>query len=156
MKRFLFPMLTVAVLLGTAASAYAVSMSIADATAAKAETTVTITGEVTKADGNAYTITDSTGAITVGFGPTWYKTVDLKVGDTVTIEGEIDTGKDGTKAPEIDGFTTQRGTEAKIVVRTGPGKPPWAGRGGPKGAGKAGLPDGTSDDAPDGTPEVDD
>ncbi|MDO8915827.1 MAG: NirD/YgiW/YdeI family stress tolerance protein [Coriobacteriia bacterium] len=156
MKRFLFPMLTVAVLLGTAATAYAVSVSIADATAAKAGTSVSITGEVTKADGNAYTITDSTGAITVGFGPTWYKTVDLKVGDTVTIEGEIDTGKDGTKAPEVDGFTAQRGTEPKIVVRTGPGKPPWAGRGGPNGKGKGADKSAGAEDDANEAPDSDD
>jgi uncharacterized protein YdeI (BOF family) len=138
MKRFLFPVLTIAILLGTAATAYA--LSIADAKSSPAGTVVTVTGEITKADGNDYTLFDGTDSITVGFGPKWNMAVGLVVGETVTVEGEIDTGKDGTKAPEIDGFSATKADGTKITVRTGPGKPSWAGVGGPKGkaAGRGG------------------
>jgi uncharacterized protein YdeI (BOF family) len=156
MKRFLFPMLTVAVLLGTAATAYAATMSISGVASALPGTIVSVTGEITKAEGNAYVITDRTGSISVGFGPSWYKAVGLQVGDTVTVEGEVDTGKDGTKAAEIDGFTAQTGTDAKIVVRDGPGKPPWAGRGGPNGKGKGADKSAGAEDDANEAPDSDD
>jgi uncharacterized protein YdeI (BOF family) len=138
MKRFLFPVLAIAILLGTAATAYAISVT--DAKSAAAGTLVTITGEITKADGNDYTLFDGTDSIIVGFGPTWNMTMGLVVGETVTVEGEIDKGKDGLKAAEIDGFSATKADGTKVTARTGPGKPPWAGVGGPKGkaAGKAG------------------
>jgi hypothetical protein len=72
--------------------------------------------------------------IPVDAGPSWYAIklglAVLKTGMTVTVTGELGTGKDGTKAPELDAFTItpEGGTEIKIK---GPGRPPWAG--GPKG-----------------------
>jgi uncharacterized protein YdeI (BOF family) len=149
MKRFLFPILTAAILLGSAMAAYAVSMSITEVKAATAGTVVTVTGEITAADGNDYTISDGVDTISLGFGPIWYKAMGLTVGETVTVVGELDTGKDGTKAPEIDGFTATKADGTVITARTGPGKPPWAGKGGAKGAGKAGTPEvDDADDAP--------
>ncbi len=135
MKRFLLPMLAIAILLGTAATAYAVTMTLAEAKSAPADTVVTVSGEITAADGNDYTLSDGTDSIIVGLGPTWNTVVGLAVGDKVTVEGEIDKGKDGSKAAAIDGFSATKADGTKVTVRTGPGKPPWAGRGGPKGKG---------------------
>jgi uncharacterized protein YdeI (BOF family) len=149
MKRFLLPVLTVAIMLGTAVAAYAVTASITDAKAATAGTVVTITGKVMTADGNDYTISDGVDTISLGFGPAWYKAMGLTVGETVTVEGEIDTGKDGTKAPEMDGFSATKADGTVVTARTGPGKPPWAGKGGPNGAGKAGSADDDADSGVD-------
>jgi uncharacterized protein YdeI (BOF family) len=140
-KRFLFPVLTIAILLGTAATAYAITaMTVTEASGATAGTIVSVTGTVTKANGNEYTLSDGVNTITVGFGPTWNVATNLAVDQVVTVEGEIDTGKDGTKVAEIDGFNVTPEGGTKVVVRPGPGKPPWAGVGGPKGkaAGKGG------------------
>jgi uncharacterized protein YdeI (BOF family) len=136
MRRILFPVFVIAVLLGTAAVAYAIS--ITDVKSATAGTAVTVAGTITAADGNDYTLSDGTATITVGFGPVWYKAMGLVVGDSVTVTGEIDTGKDGTKPAEIDGFSATKADGTVVTARTGPGKPPWAG--GPKGAGRAKTP----------------
>jgi hypothetical protein len=149
MKRFLLPVLTVAIVLATAVAAYAVTASISDAKAATAGTVVTITGKVMTADGNDYTISDGVDTISLGFGPVWYKAMGLTVGETITVKGEIDTGKDGTKAPEMDGFSATKADGSVVTARTGPGKPPWAGKGGPNGAGKAGSADDDADSGVD-------
>ncbi len=135
MKRFLFPVLTVGILLGTAAVAYAVTMTIPEAKSAAPGTLVTVTGEITAVDGNDYTLTSGADSIKVGFGPAWFKAMGLALHETVSVEGEIDTGKDGTKPAEIDGFSATKADGTVITARTGPGKPPWAGKGG-KGKGK--------------------
>ena len=130
MKRLLLPVLTIACVLAISATAYAVTTSISETATAPAGTVVTVSGEVMAANGNEYTISDGTGSVSVGFGPEWYKTVRLAVGEQVTVSGEVDKGKDGTKAAEVDGFSVTKGDGTVETVRTGPGRPPWAGRGG--------------------------
>jgi hypothetical protein len=116
-------------------------MSISDAKNAAKDTEVTLSGTITVADGNDYTLSDGVESITVGFGPTWYKATNLKVGEAVTITGEIDKGKDGAKAAEVDGFSATKSDGTVVKVREGSGKPPWAGKGGPKGKGGAKVKD---------------
>lgn len=150
MKRFLLPVLTIVCVFAISATAYAVTMSIGEATSAPADTTITVSGEVTAASGNEYTISDGTDSISVGFGPEWYKAVQLVVGEKVTVNGEVDKGKDGTKAAEVDGFSVTRADGTVETVRTGPGKPPWAGRGGPNGTGAPDAADQAEDNCSDG------
>jgi uncharacterized protein YdeI (BOF family) len=150
MKRFLLPALTVAAVFAITATAYAVTMSIGEAAKAPAGTAVTVSGEVTAANGNDYTISDATDSVSVGFGPEWYKAVKLSVGEKVTVAGEVDKGKDGTKAAEVDGFSVTKADGKVETVRTGPGKPPWAGRGGPNGKGVGGAADKADDNCSDG------
>jgi uncharacterized protein YdeI (BOF family) len=90
------------------------------------DTEVTISGTVQSVDGNEYMVSDATGNITVEAGPRWYKAVDLTVGQNISVTGEVDTGKDGTKPAVIEAFSITIDGSV-ITVREGPGKPPWAG-----------------------------
>jgi uncharacterized protein YdeI (BOF family) len=98
------------------------------------DTEVTISGAVQSVDGNEYVVSDGTGAITVEAGPRWYQAVDLAVGETVSVTGEVDTGKDGTKTAAIDAFSITKADGSITTVKNGAGKPPWAG--GPNAAGR--------------------
>ncbi len=147
MKRLLLPMLTIACVLAISATAYAVTMSIGETATAPAGTAVTVSGEITAANGNEYTISDGTGSVSVGFGPEWYEAVHLAVGEQITVDGEVDKGRDGTEAAEVDGFSVTMADGTVQTVRTGPGRPPWAGRGGPDG--NAGT-DAANDNCADG------
>jgi hypothetical protein len=89
------------------------------------DTEVSITGTVTSVDGNDFVVSDGT-EIAVEAGPTWYQAIDVAVGDNVTVTGEVDTGKDGTKTAVIEAFSITLDGSV-ITVREGPGKPPWAG-----------------------------
>jgi uncharacterized protein YdeI (BOF family) len=90
------------------------------------DTEVTVTGTVKSVDGNEYAISDATGTITVEAGPRWYQAVDLAVGEIVSVTGEVDTGKDGTKIAAIDAFSITK-ADGSIITVKGAGKPPWAG-----------------------------
>jgi uncharacterized protein YdeI (BOF family) len=152
MKRFLIVAMVLALVLGAAGTAAAATVgTIAEATGSKAEAEWTVSGTVTSVNGNEYVISDGAYSIAVEFGPRWYKAVDLTVGEAITVTGEVDRGKAADKPAQIDAYSVTRADTSVIEVRTGPGKPPWAGRGGPKG--KAGGVDAPDDD--DGT-EVDD
>jgi hypothetical protein len=103
------------------------------------------------AEANEYILTGADFEYPVEFGAAWYKTYAFTHGWAITVVGELDTGRDGTKTPEIDvaSFTDKNGADQ--VVRTAGGPPPWAG--GPNKAGKVrgnGAPDN------DGTPDADD
>jgi uncharacterized protein (TIGR00156 family) len=136
MRKYLFPMLVAGVLLATAMTAFAVTMSIGEAKTAAKDTAVTLSGTITAAKGNDYALSDGVDSIMVGFGPAWFKAMNLQVGEVVTITGEVDKGKDGAKAAEVDGFSATKADGTVVTARTGPGKPPWAGKGGPKGKGR--------------------
>jgi uncharacterized protein YdeI (BOF family) len=90
------------------------------------DTEVTISGAVLSVDGNEYVVSDGTGVITVEAGPRWYQAVDLVVGEIVSVTGEVDTGKDGTKTAAIDAFSITKADSSVITVKNGTGKPPWA------------------------------
>jgi uncharacterized protein YdeI (BOF family) len=145
MRKYLFPMLVAGLVLATAVTAFAVTMSITEAKNAAKDTEVTLSGTITVADGNDYTISDGVDSIKVEFGPVWYKAANLKVGEAVTVTGEIDKGKDGAKAAEVDGFSATKADGTVVTARKGPGKPPWAGQGGRNGKGAKGD---TADDDP--------
>lgn len=146
MKRFLLIAVMTALVLGVTGTAIAATVnSIGEAKALKVDSLVTLTATVLSANGNEYVLSDGTDTLALGFGPRWYKAIDLAVGDKVTVTGEIDKGKAGDKAAELDAFSVTKSDGTTVEVRKGPGKPPWAGKGGPNG--KAGAKAGA--DAPD-------
>jgi uncharacterized protein YdeI (BOF family) len=100
-----------------------------DTTVASAEQLVTFLGVIIQAlGGNEYVIQGADGTITIDGGPAWYKLLNLLVGQTVSVTGELDTGKDGTSAAQIDVFSVSDDTGSVIAtVREGSGRPPWAG-----------------------------
>ena len=112
----------------TGVSASAV-ISIADAAKAPSDSVVTVSGTVTAgAEANEYTLTDGTGTIKIDGGPAWYLKTALVIGQAYTITGEVDRGKDGKGAAEIDIYTaTDDKSGVVTTVRAGGGRPPWAG-----------------------------
>jgi uncharacterized protein YdeI (BOF family) len=134
----------------------ALATTISEATSAAPGTVVEVGGTLTLIEGNEYMLKDSLGAqIKIELGPVWYASYVLDSTQTYTFIGEVDKGKDGTAAAEIDVFTVKDAagtTIAKVRDETG-GKPPWAG--GPHKNGQlpgAGVPD---DDDAAGTPDSD-
>jgi uncharacterized protein YdeI (BOF family) len=136
----------------------ALASTISEALSADPGTVVTVDGKVTLIEGNEYMLTDSVGGqIKIELGPVWYASYVLDSTQTYTFIGEVDKGKDGTAAAEIDVFTADDadGNTIANVRDAAGGKPPWAGLGGPNGKAQgrgAGVPD--DDDAP-GTPDSD-
>jgi uncharacterized protein YdeI (BOF family) len=118
---------------------------------------VTFIGTIIQAlGGNEYVVQGADGTITIDAGPFWYKVLSLVVGQNVTITGELDTGKDGTSAAQLDVFTVSDDKGAVIAtVREGSGRPPWAG--GPFKNGVTpghGVPDNDPNEAPE-APDAD-
>jgi uncharacterized protein YdeI (BOF family) len=150
MKRYLIAGMVVALVLSAAGTAVAATVgSIADAASAKSDTEWTISGTVQSVDGNGYVLSDGVGTISVDFGPHWYKSVGLNVGEAVTVTGEIDRGKAQDKPAQLDAYSVTRADKTVVEVRKGPGKPPWAGTGGPKGKAGGKSAKTAPDDGPD-------
>jgi hypothetical protein len=105
---------------------------------------VTVSGNITSVDGNEFVLSDGIASITVEAGPPWYQAIDLQVGDNVTVNGEVETGKDGTKPAALEAFSITMLDGTVIEIRDGPGKPPWAG--GPRGSGPSEDEDDQDDD----------
>ncbi|MDO8964459.1 MAG: hypothetical protein Q7W30_08225 [Coriobacteriia bacterium] len=148
MKRILLLGAITVLVLGIVGTAVAATYgSIAEIKALPADSPVTFTATVLTASGNDYTLSDGVDTLSLGFGPRWYKAVDLAVGEKVTTTGEVDKGKAGDKAAEVDAYSVTTSNGTAVEVRKGPGKPPWAGKGGPNGksGAKADVPD--KDDA---------
>jgi hypothetical protein len=78
-------------------------------------------------------------------GPAWYLKTALVIGQVYTITGEFDMGKDGKGPAEIGIFTATGPDGTVTTVRTGGGRPPWAG--GPNRNGQLPSADETDDDA---------
>jgi uncharacterized protein YdeI (BOF family) len=118
---------------------------------------VTFIGTIIQAlGGNEYVVQGADGTITIDAGPFWYKVLSLVVGQNVTITGELDTGKDGTSAAQLDVFTVSDDKGAVIAtVREGSGRPPWAGGPFKNGATPGhGVPDNDPNEAPE-APDAD-
>ncbi|KJH69377.1 NirD/YgiW/YdeI family stress tolerance protein [Aliterella atlantica] len=82
----------------------------------------TISGKVISVVGNDFTLNDGSGEIVVDAGPRWWRELDIKPGEEVTITGEI-----SKKSGEFDAFTINRANGAVIEIRPSEGPPPWAG-----------------------------
>jgi uncharacterized protein YdeI (BOF family) len=106
----------------------AAAISIADIVANPVrDQVVSISGTIDQViEGNEYVLKDDTGTIKIDGGPAWSKLLGFTVGQEVTITGEVDLGKDGTAAAEIDIFTVEADGQT-TTVREADGPPPWAG-----------------------------
>ncbi|MCU0546923.1 MAG: DNA-binding protein [Oscillatoriaceae cyanobacterium Prado104] len=80
----------------------------------------TISGTVKSVVGNEFILTDGTGEIIVDAGPRWYREVNLRVGEKVTVVGDYDDY-------DFDAYSIRRQNGEVIQIRNGPGRPPWAG-----------------------------
>ncbi len=85
-----------------------------------------ISGKVVSVVGNDFTLNDGTGQIIVDAGPRWWRQIDIKPGEEVTVTGEI-----SKKSGEFDAFAINRANGSRIEIRPADGPPPWAGS--PKG-----------------------
>lgn len=87
-------------------------------------TGTTVSGKVTQIVGNDFIIDDGSGQLIIDAGPRWWREIDLKSGEQVTVTGEL--GRGG----ELDAFSITRADGSVIDIRPSQGPPPWAG--GPK------------------------
>ncbi|WP_199520103.1 hypothetical protein [Fulvimarina endophytica] len=81
----------------------------------------TIRGEVTDVFGNEFVLADDSGRVLVETGPSWYRSYDFKVGETLTVTGEPDDDN------EFDAYTIERPGGETITIRERGQRPPWAG-----------------------------
>ncbi|MGF1568670.1 MAG: DNA-binding protein [Nodosilinea sp.] len=81
---------------------------------------ITIAGTVGSVVGNDFTLRDDTGEVVVDAGPRWYQEITVTPGEQLTVVGEYDNG-------EFDAYRITRANGEVIVIRSGPGRPPWAG-----------------------------
>jgi hypothetical protein len=80
----------------------------------------TVAGTVRSVVGNEFILDDGTGQIIVDAGPRWYREINLSEGEEVTVTGEYDDY-------DFDAFSITRSNGEVIQIRSGPGRPPWAG-----------------------------
>ncbi len=81
----------------------------------------TVSGKVTQIVGNDFIIDDGTGQLVVDAGSRWWREINLKSGEQVTVRGEL--GRGG----ELDAFSITRADGSVIDIRPPQGPPPWAG-----------------------------
>lgn len=82
-----------------------------------------ISGEVVSVVGNDFTLRDGSGEIIVDAGPRWWREIDLKPGEKVTVRGET-----SYKSGEFDAFSITRANGSTIEIRPAEGPPPWSGK----------------------------
>lgn len=89
---------------------------------------ITVKGRVTPKGPNEYVLQDPTGRAELQTCPTWYISINLAPNEEVTVTGEV--LKDNTPMPgtlyTIAVHKIVRRNAPVIVLRTRPGKPPWA------------------------------
>jgi DNA/RNA endonuclease YhcR with UshA esterase domain len=83
---------------------------------------ITISGEVVSVVGNDFTLSDGSGEIIVDAGPRWWREINVKPGERVTVVGEV-----SEKSGEFDAYSITRSNGSRIDVRPAGGPPPWAG-----------------------------
>jgi uncharacterized protein YdeI (BOF family) len=100
----------------------------------------TLTGQVVRyVDENEFLLSDGTGEIQVDPGPPWYQRVEVTVGSTVTITGQIDRMRGG--GVDLDAcriVAPDRSIDIRDCSFQGP--PPWAGGPNRRGGGQPGGP----------------
>jgi hypothetical protein len=84
---------------------------------------ITISGEVVSVVGNNFTLSDGSGEIIVDAGPRWWREVNLKPGERVTVVGEV-----SKKSGEFKAFSITRANGSRIEIRPVDGPPPWSGK----------------------------
>lgn len=81
----------------------------------------TVSGKITQIVGNDFILDDGTGQLVIDAGPRWWREINLKSGEQVTVTGEL--GRGG----ELDAFSITRADGSVINIRPPQGPPPWAG-----------------------------
>jgi uncharacterized protein YdeI (BOF family) len=104
--------------------------TIASAPKDSETTLVTLRGKVTPTGTNNYIITDETGSALLETCPIWYRHILLEPDEEVTVTGEVVKNERPRKGTlySFTVFTLMRSGKPDIVLRTRPGKPPWASR----------------------------
>ncbi|MEN6520659.1 MAG: hypothetical protein ABFD46_05845 [Armatimonadota bacterium] len=89
---------------------------------------VSIDGTVRKVGNNRYVLIDGTGHAELQTCPLWYRTIELKMDENITVTGEILDNSRPRKGSlyVMDVYKIIRNGKPEIVLRTRPGKPPWA------------------------------
>ena len=89
---------------------------------------VTVTGRLYTKGINKFLLKDSTGAAQIDTCPTWFRRIIIPTGEQVTITGELlEMPADTIGAKyRLAAYVIQQRGEPDIVLRTTPGKPPWA------------------------------
>ncbi|MER3495262.1 MAG: DNA-binding protein [Mastigocladus sp. ERB_26_2] len=82
---------------------------------------ITVSGKVSQVVVNDFIIDDSTGQLIVDAGPRWWREINLKPGEQVSVTGEL--GRGG----ELDAFSITREDGSVVEIRPTQGPPPWAG-----------------------------
>lgn len=85
---------------------------------------VTIVGEVTAVFGNRFVLDDGSGQVLVETGPEWYRDIQVRQGERLTVTGEPERG-------HFEAFALRRQDGSIVEVQPAEGPPPWAG--GPRG-----------------------
>lgn len=81
----------------------------------------TLSGTVVSyVDDNEFLLQTNNGVVVVDPGPPWWQPVNLNIGEPVTVVGELDDD-------DFDAFSIARADGSVIPIRSGPGRPPWAG-----------------------------
>lgn len=83
----------------------------------------TISGKVVSVFGNDFTLSDGSGEIIVDAGPRWWREINLKPGEQVSVIGEV-----SKKSGEFDAFSITRANGSTIEIRPADGPPPWSGK----------------------------
>jgi hypothetical protein len=83
---------------------------------------VTVSGEVASVVGNDFVLRDNTGEIIVDAGPTWWRRLQIKPGEQVTVTGEL-----SKKSGELNAFSITRDDGSRIEIRPADGPQPWSG-----------------------------
>lgn len=81
----------------------------------------TLSGTVVSyVDDNEFLLQTNNGVVVVDPGPPWWQPVNLNIGEPVTVVGELDDD-------DFDAFSIARADGSVIPIRSGLGRPPWAG-----------------------------
>lgn len=102
--------------------------TVAEAPVASETAVVTLRGTVTRSGENGFVLEDRTGKVELQTCPAWYRQISLDQNERVTVTGEIIRNN---RPPEgvlysLAVYKIARQNKPEIVIRTGPGKPPWA------------------------------
>lgn len=88
--------------------------------------TVALRGVITFAEDNRFILDDTSGKVELSTCPVWYRRIELREGDRVTVIGQVMSNPSLSSRCDfvLSVYKVFRGGEV-IQVRRRPGKPPW-------------------------------